>query len=78
MDFNRINDELYTVIKLAEAVKVRRSTIQHWINVGLLKPAAIGENKYRLFDRMSLVRAKEIKRLRDERLTIMEIKEKLG
>jgi DNA-binding transcriptional MerR regulator len=73
-----LQNEFYTMAELAGAVKVPRSTIQHWVSIGVLRPATVAENGYRMFDRMSLVRAKEIKRLREERFTIPEIKEKLG
>jgi DNA-binding transcriptional MerR regulator len=70
--------ETYTIAQLAEAIKTRPSTIRYWVQVGLLRPVEVGENGYRLFDRTSLVRAKDIKRLRDERFTILEVKERLG
>ncbi len=68
----------YTISQLAEAVKTRPSTIRYWVQVNLLRPVDVGENGYRLFDRTSLVRAKDIKRLREERYTIAEIRERLG
>jgi len=70
--------DFMTIAQLAEAVKTRPSTIRYWIQVDLLRPVDVGENKYRFFDRTSVIRAKDIKRLRDERLTITEIKERLG
>ena len=70
--------ESYTIARLAEAVKTRPSTIRYWVQVGLLRPVDVGQNGYRLFDRTSLVRTKDIKRLRDERYTIAEVKERLG
>jgi DNA-binding transcriptional MerR regulator len=73
-----MTDELITVSELADTLRVRPSTIRHWMQVGLLRPASVAENGYRMFDRMSLVRAKEIKRLRDERYTIEEIRGRLG
>ena len=70
--------DFMTIAQLAEAVKTRPSTIRYWIQVDLLRPVDVGDNKYRLFDRTSVIRAKDIKRLRDERMTIAEIKERLG
>jgi DNA-binding transcriptional MerR regulator len=68
-----------TISDVAKHLGLAKSTVQYWTSMGLLKPEDVGPNGYRYYDTLSLRRASEIKRLREEeRLTIKEIKERLG
>ena len=70
------------LLKIGELAKETGETlnaIRHWTEKGLLKVAEHTEAGYQLFDRSMIERVKEIRRLqKEERLTIAEIRERLG
>lgn len=50
----------YTVKQLAALCGVSIRTLHHYDAIGLLKPAAVGENKYRYYGREELLRLQQI------------------
>ena len=51
---------LYTVKQLAELAGVSIRTLHHYDEIGLLKPATIGQNGYRYYGRDELLRLQQI------------------
>jgi len=50
----------YTVKQLADVSGVSVRTLHHYDSIGLLKPAAVGENTYRYYGRDELLRLQQI------------------
>jgi DNA-binding transcriptional MerR regulator len=50
----------YTVKQLARLSGVSVRTLHHYDEIGLLKPASVGENRYRYYDREELLRLQDI------------------
>ncbi|MEW6064947.1 MerR family transcriptional regulator [Desulforamulus profundi] len=67
---------LYKIGELAELAGVSRRTIDYYTNLGLLKPAR-WESKYRYYSQDSLLRLKLIESMKNQRLTLDEIKERI-
>ncbi len=57
--------EEYSVGQLARFAGVSVRTLHHYDDVGLLKPAHVGANGYRLYRRAELLRLQEIMFYRD-------------
>ncbi|MHA1539266.1 MAG: Fic family protein [Alphaproteobacteria bacterium] len=72
------NDKLLKVGDLAKQVGERNSAIRHWTKEGLLTVAEITESGYHLYAPEMIERIKKIHTLKQERLTLQEIKEKLS
>ena len=72
-------DKLLKIGQLAKATGQTLPTIRWWTKEGLLKVAKYTDSGYLLYEPSEINRAKEIKYLQDsQRLTLSEIKEKLG
>lgn len=54
------------------------STLRYWTNQKLLPPVDILPSRYRLYASSAVERAKQIRKLQDQRFTLAEIKEKLS
>jgi Fic family protein len=72
------SNELLKIGQLATAVGESNSTIRHWTKEGLLDIAEITESGYQLYAENMIARIKLIKSLKEQRLTLQEIKERLG
>jgi len=62
---------------LAKAVGETNSTIRHWVKSGLIDIAEITPSGYQLFAHDMIKRIEKIKKLKAQRLTLEEIKEKI-
>lgn len=75
----RSEDKFLKIGELAKAAKMSVSTIRWWTKEGLLKVAKFTKGGYQLYDLSQIDKAKEIRYLQTEqRLTIAEIRKKLG
>jgi len=74
------SSELVKIGKLAKEAGVRPSKIRFYVKEKLLHPATRTEARYQLFDRQRTLRLlRRIQQMQDdERLTIPEIRERLG
>ena len=68
------SDDLLKIGELATAAGVTVPTIRHWTKEGLLEVAEVTESGYQLYAPEMKTRCDEIKSLKDERLTLEEIK----
>lgn len=64
--------------ELARAAGESVSTIRYWTQLGLLRPAHITPSGYQMFAPDMLARCARIKKLQAKRLTLQEIKARLG
>ncbi len=71
-------DRLMKIGELAKAAGQSVSTIRYWMQQGLLRPAHITPSGYQMFAPDMLARCARIKQLQAERLTLQEIKLRLG
>ena len=73
------SEQLLKIGELAKAAAETVATIRYWTKEGFLKIAKYSQGGYQLYDSSQIDRAKEVRYLQDEqRLTLGEIKEKLG
>jgi Fic family protein len=71
-------DQLLKIGELANAVGVTVPTIRFWAKEGLLEVAEIRPSGYQMFSSEMIQRSEQIKKWKGERLTLKEIKERLG
>jgi Fic family protein len=71
------NEKLLKIGELAKRTKQTTSTIRHWTKEGLLQVAEITESGYQMYDYGMIEKVKEIKELKEKRLTLTEIKKTL-
>jgi DNA-binding transcriptional MerR regulator len=64
----------YTVKQLADMARVSVRALHHYDEIGLLKPASIGGNGYRYYDRPELYRLQQILLYREFGVPLEEIK----
>ena len=64
----------YTVNQLARMAGVSRRTLHHYDAIGLLPPAAVGDNGYRCYDQQSALRLQQILFYRQLGLSLEQIK----
>ncbi len=64
----------YTVRQLADIARISVRTLHHYDDVGLLKPAFLGNNGYRYYEQPQLYRLQQILMYRDFGLSLDEIK----
>lgn len=69
---------LLKIGELARQAEESVSTIRYWTKEGLLDVASHTTGGYSLYDPMMVERAREIRRMQQERLTIAEIREALA
>lgn len=70
-------EKLLKIGELAKLVGETNPTIRHWTQEGLLEVAETTSSGYQLYSPRMVERIKKIKELKEKRLTIKEIKEKL-
>jgi DNA-binding transcriptional MerR regulator len=68
----------YTIKQLADLAGVTRRTLHHYDQIGLLKPARHGANRYRYYDEEAALRLQQILFYRELGLSLDEIQEILG
>lgn len=68
----------YTVKQLARLAGVSARTLRYYDQIGLLKPASVGENGYRYYGEASLLTLQQILLYRALDLPLAQIKEILG
>jgi len=71
------DDSLLKIGQLSKAAGETPSTIRHWIKSGLIDVTEITASGYQMFTRDMIERAKTIRHLQEQRLTLAEIREKL-
>jgi DNA-binding transcriptional MerR regulator len=64
---------MYTIKEIAGLAGVSTRTLRYYDEIGLLPPAGIGDNGYRLYDRESLLRLQQILFFRELDLPLKEI-----
>lgn len=67
----------YKIGEIARLAGVSRRTIDYYTNLGLLKPAR-SESNYRYYSGDTLVRLKLIEGMKEKRLTLEEIRERMN
>jgi cell filamentation protein, protein adenylyltransferase len=72
------DEKLLKIGELAKRVNVPNSTIRHWTKQGLLQVAEITDSGYQLYAPESVTRVRRIKRLKNKRLTLDEIRNELN
>jgi DNA-binding transcriptional MerR regulator len=65
----------YTVKQLADLAGVSARTLHYYDEIGLLKPAAHGENGYRYYDEAAVLRLQQIMFFRELDFSLNEIKD---
>lgn len=63
-----------TVKDVADIAGVSRRTLQYYDEIGLLKPASVGKNRYRYYDKEALLRLQQILYFREMDFSLNEIK----
>ncbi len=71
------SNELLKIGELAKQVGKSNSTIRHWTKQGLLEVADLTESGYQLYSPDMAKRIEQISTLKEQRLTLREIKDKL-
>ena len=71
------NEKLLKIGELAKATKQTVPTIRHWTKEGLLQACEITESGYQMYDKKMIQRVKEVLKMKKDRLTISEIREKI-
>jgi len=64
----------YTVKQLADMARVSIRTLHHYDEIGLLKPAFIGDNSYRYYEQPQLYRLQQILLYREFGVSLEEIR----
>ena len=72
------SDQLLKIGELAKRTGESNSTIRHWTKAGLLSVAEITATGYQLYGPEMVDRIQQIHALKAQRLTLQEIREKLG
>ncbi|PLP56558.1 MerR family transcriptional regulator [Mesorhizobium loti] len=65
--------EIYTVSELAELAGISVRTLHHYDEIGLLRPARVGDNRYRYYGEEELLRLQQILIHRELGLSLGEI-----
>lgn len=63
----------WTIKEVAKTAGTTSRTLRHYDQIGLLKPSAIADNGYRLYDASALIRLQRILALRDLGLSLPQI-----
>lgn len=64
----------WTIKEVAKRAGTTSRTLRHYHQVGLLKPSAVAENGYRLYDAAALIRLQRILAMRDLGLSLPQIR----
>ncbi|WP_270170128.1 MerR family transcriptional regulator [Paenibacillus sp. SYP-B4298] len=68
---------LYKIGELAKKANVSSRTIDFYTSIGLLEPHTRSPKNYRLYSSETLLRLKRIEQMKQEKLTLDEIKDRL-
>ena len=71
------DDSLLRIGQLAKETKQNVSTIRFWVKEGLLEVSELTPSGYQLFATDMIHRAEQIRKLKEERYTLREIKDRL-
>ena len=71
-------DGLMKIGELSKITSTPVSTLRFWTDKGLLEVSEISKSRYRYYDSSAIKRVKQITKLQNDRLTIMEIQQKLS
>ena len=71
------NEKLLKIGELAKATNQTVPTIRYWTKEGLLQVAEVTEAGYQMYDYAMIERVKRIQDMKEKRLTLNEIKEKI-
>ncbi|MEI7669550.1 MAG: Fic family protein [Pseudomonadota bacterium] len=71
------SDDLLKIGALAKAARETVPTIRYWTRCGLLEVAEVTKSGYQLYATDMIMRCKQIKKLKGERFTLEEIKDKI-
>ena len=71
-------DKLLKIGALAKETEQNNSTIRHWTKEGLLDVAEVTNSGYQMYSKMMVDRIKLILELKQQRLTLHEIKQKIN
>ena len=71
------SEKLLKIGELAKATNQTVATIRHWTKEGLLQVAEITESGYQMFSEEMVERAERVREMREDCMTVTEIKEKL-
>jgi Fic family protein len=71
------NEKLLKIGELAKLSDKTTSTLRHWTKEGLLQVSEITESGYQMYDYAMIEKIKKIQELKEKRLTLDEIKEKI-
>lgn len=69
-----MEQKLFQITEFAQIARTSRKTLQYYDELGLFRPALVGENGYRYYDLSQLDRLALIAALRDMGLSLREIK----
>ncbi len=72
------NEKLLKIGELAKATNQTVPTIRYWTKEGLLQVAEITESGYQMYSEEMIERVEKIQEMKVNRLSLVEIKEKLG
>lgn len=72
------SEKLLKIGELAKATNQTTPTIRHWAKEGLLQIAEITESGYQMYDEEMIERVKNIEKMKQKRLTLTEIREKIN
>ena len=70
-------DDLFKIGELAKATGMTVPTIRFWTKEGLLEVAEVTESGYQLYASDMIQRSEQIKKLKGQRLTLAEIKQRI-
>jgi len=73
----RKKEKLLKIGELAQATRETNATIRYWMKEGLLEVAGYTKGGYQLYKHDMINRVKDIRRLQKERLSLIEIKNRL-
>ncbi len=68
-------DRLLKIGQLAKVCGVPATTIRYWTNEGLLKPFKVSSNGYRWYEESVIEVVRKLRELKDQRMTLEEIRE---
>lgn len=71
------SEKLLKIGELAKATNQTVPTIRHWTKEGLLQVAELTESGYQMYSEEMVDRVKKIHEMKEKRMTLIEIKEKL-
>ena len=71
------NEKLLKIGELAKATNQTVPTIRHWTKEGLLQVAELTESGYQMYSEEMIERVRMIEKMKEKRMTLIEIKKVL-